>query len=205
MRGLVVVGDEVDGLHVDVGEQFAGDARQTALGVTHGCGRIAIDGAEVALAIDERITQREGLRHADQRVVDGGVAVWVVDTHRLPDNLCALGVLLVVLEAHLAHGVENAAMDGLEAVAGVWECAPDDDRHRVVKIRAAHLLFDIDRDETAFAWWLTAIEGELGVLIVWHRFFDPSERRQKGTVEAGRSSRGLHIQFTLRRALSSRP
>jgi len=73
----------------------------------------------------------------------------------------------------------------LEAIASVRECAADDYRHRVVKIGAAHLLFDIDRDKTAFAWWRTAIEGELGVLIVWHRFFDPSERRQKGTCEAG--------------------
>ena len=146
-RGLVVVGDEVDGLHVDVGEQFAGDARHAALGVTHGRGRIAIDGAEVALAIDQRIAQREGLRHAHQRVVDGGVAVGMVDAHGLADDLGALGVFLVVLEAHLAHGVEHAAMHGLEAVAGVGQRAPDDDRHRVVEIRAAHLFFDIDRNE----------------------------------------------------------
>ncbi len=103
----------------------------------------------------------------------------MVDTHRLSDDLGALGVLLVVLEAHLAHGVEHAAMDGLQAVASIGECAPDDDGHRVVEIRAAHLLFDIDRDETAFAGWRTAIEGELGVLFVGHRGFHPSERRQK--------------------------
>ena len=149
--GLVVVGGEVDGLHVDVGEQFAGDARHAALGVTHGRGRIAIDGAEVALAIDERIAQREGLRHAHQGVVDGGVAVGMVDTHGLSDDLGALGVLLVVLEAHLAHGVEHAAMHGLEAVASVGQRAADDDRHRVVEIGAAHLLFNIDRNEVGAA------------------------------------------------------
>ncbi len=101
--GLVVVGDEVDGLHVDVGEHLAGDALHAALGVTHGRGRVAIDGAEVALAIDERVAQRKGLRHAHQRVVDGRVAVRMVDAHGLADNLGALGVLLVVLQAHLAH------------------------------------------------------------------------------------------------------
>ena len=72
-----------------------------ALGVTHGRGRIAVDGAEVALAVDERVAQRKGLRHADQGVVDGGVAVGMVDTHALADDLGGLGVLLVVLEAHL--------------------------------------------------------------------------------------------------------
>ena len=126
---------------------LTGDARHAALGVTHGGGRIAIDGAEVALAVDQRIAQREGLRHAHQRVVDGGVAVGMVDTHGLADDLGALGVLLVVLQAHLAHGVEHAAMDGLEAVAGIGQRAPDDDRHRVVEIRAAHLFFDIDGNE----------------------------------------------------------
>ena len=55
--GLVVVGHEVDGLHVDVGEHLAGDAHHAALGVTHGRGRIAVDGAEVALAVDQRIAQ----------------------------------------------------------------------------------------------------------------------------------------------------
>ena len=122
-----------------------------ALGVTHGGGRVAVDGAEVALAVDERIAQREGLRHADQRVVDGGVAVGMVDAHGLADDLGALGVLLVVLQAHLAHGVEDAAMDGLEAVAGVGQGAPDDDRHGVVEIGAAHLLFDVDGDEVGAA------------------------------------------------------
>ena len=44
----------------------------------------------------------------------------MVDTHGLADNFGALGVFLVVLEAHFAQGVEDAAMDGLEAVEGVW-------------------------------------------------------------------------------------
>ena len=36
--GLVVVGGEVDGVGVDVGEHFAGDAGEAGLGVTHGGG-----------------------------------------------------------------------------------------------------------------------------------------------------------------------
>ena len=73
--GLVVVGDEVDGVGVDVGEHLAGDAGQARLGVAHGGGWVAVDGAEVALAVDERVAEREGLREADHGVVDGGVAV----------------------------------------------------------------------------------------------------------------------------------
>ena len=67
-------------------------------------------------------------------------------------------------------------MDGLEAVAGVGEGAPDDDRHRVVEIGAAHLLFDIDGDEVGAAGRQAAIERELGVLIVCHRGFRSAQK-----------------------------
>ena len=169
--GLVVVRHEVDGLHVDVGERFTGDALHAALGVTH-CGRwVAIDGAEVALAVDERIAQGEWLRHADERVVDGGVAVRVIDTHGLADDLGALGVLFVVLKAHLAHGVEHAAMDGLETVAGIGQRAPDDHRHGVVEIGAAHLFLDVDGNEILAAGRVSSVERELGIFVVCHKFF----------------------------------
>jgi len=52
--GIVVVRDEVDGLAIDVGEQLAGDARQTRLGCSASRRGIAVDGAEVALAVDQR-------------------------------------------------------------------------------------------------------------------------------------------------------
>ena len=45
------------------------------LGVAHGGGVIAVDIAEIALAVDQRIADGEILRQADQRVVDGLVAM----------------------------------------------------------------------------------------------------------------------------------
>ncbi len=173
---LVVVGDEVDGVLIDVGEHLAGDARHAALGVAHGRGRIAVDGAEVALAVDHGIAQAEGLRQAHHGVVDGGVAVGMVDAHALTDDLGALGVLLVELEAHLLHAVEDAAMHGLEAVANVGQSAADDDRHGVVEIRPPHLVFNVDRDDAGGtggvrpdAVLAVAAEGKLGILIVCHK------------------------------------
>ena len=49
----VVVVDEVDGLLVDVREQFRGQRRHAALGVAVGGRRVAVDGAEIALTVDE--------------------------------------------------------------------------------------------------------------------------------------------------------
>jgi hypothetical protein len=49
--GLVVVGGEVDGVVVDVGEHFAGETGEAGLGVTHGRSGVAVYGTEVSLAI----------------------------------------------------------------------------------------------------------------------------------------------------------
>ena len=117
--GLVVVGDEVDGVHVDVGEHLAGEAGEAGLGVTHGGWGVAVYGAEVSLAVDHEVTEAEGLGEANHGVVDGGVAVGMVVAHDVADDLGGFGVLLVELEAHLLHAVEDAAVDGLEAVADV--------------------------------------------------------------------------------------
>ena len=71
-------------------------------------------------------------------------------------------------------------MDGLEAVADVGQRAADDDRHRVVEIRPAHLVFDIDGNHVGGAGTggrrcavpavaVRTAEGKLRILIVCHR------------------------------------
>ena len=92
----------------------------------------------------------------------------VVVAHDVADDLGGLGVLLVELEAHLLHAVEDAAVDGLEAVADVGQGAADDDRHGVVEIRAAHLVFNVDGEHEGGAaaldgaWW-EAVGGFSGL------------------------------------------
>ncbi len=143
-RGVVEVGDEVDRVLVDVGQQLGGDGGEAGFGVTVGGGRIAIDGAEVSLAVDEAVAQGKILRHAHGGVVDRGVAVRMVFAQDLADDLGALDVLAIVQQAHVMHGVENAPMDRLQSVADVGQGAANDDRHRIVEIRAPHLLFNVD-------------------------------------------------------------
>ena len=142
--GLVVVGDEVDGVHVDVCEHLAGEAGEAGFGVSHCRRTIPVYRPEVSLAVDHKVAEAEGLGEANHGVVDGGVAVGMIVTHDVADDLGGLGVLFVELEAHLLHAVEDTAVDGLEAVTHVGEGAADDDRHGVVEVRPAHLLFNID-------------------------------------------------------------
>ena len=95
-------------------------------------------------AVDERHAQREGLRHAHQRVVDRGVAVRVVVAHHVADDLGALAVLGVGGQVLLPHRVEDAALHRLQAVAHVGQRARGDDRQRVVEI--ARLRGFVQRD-----------------------------------------------------------
>ena len=68
---------EVDGVLIDAVQQRARDLGQAGLGVAHGRGIVAVDIAEVALAVDQRVALRELLREAHHGVVDRDLAVRV--------------------------------------------------------------------------------------------------------------------------------
>src|SRR5699024_701326 len=101
-------------------------------------------GAEVPLAQDQRVAHRPGLHQAHHRVVDRGVAVGVVVAHHLADHLRALREGAVGAVAAVEHRVDDAAVDGLEAVAHVRQGAGDDHAHRVVEVGPLHLVVEID-------------------------------------------------------------
>ena len=137
----VVVGAEVDGVLVDAGQQRLGDLGEPRLGVAHGGRVIAVDVAEVALPLDQRIAGGEFLGEAHQRVVDRLVAVRVVLADHVADHARALLEGAVGIEPQLAHGVEQPAMHRLQAVAHVGQRARHDGRQRIGRgsARSAHL------------------------------------------------------------------
>jgi hypothetical protein len=77
--------------------------------------------------------------------------VRVIVADHLADDLRALAVRAVRREAHLPHREQHAPMGGLQAVADVGKRAPDDYAHRVIHVRALHLVFDIDRNSRVHA------------------------------------------------------
>ena len=145
LLAFIEVGNEIDGFLFDVREHFLGDFRKARFGVTHGRRRIAIDRAEVALAVDERVAHVEILRQAHERVIDGRVAVRMEFAEDFADDLGALAVGLGGGEAQLVHAEQDAAVDGLQAVAHVGQRAADDYAHGVIEVRLLHFRFDIDR------------------------------------------------------------
>ena len=140
----VVVRAEVDRLLVEIGQHLVGDLGEPDLGVAHRRGVVAVDRAEVALAVDQHVAHREVLRHAHQRVVDRLVAVRVVLADDVADDARRLLVRPVPVVVQLVHREQHAAVHRLQAVARIGEGAADDHAHRVVEVRAAHLLFEAD-------------------------------------------------------------
>jgi hypothetical protein len=156
---VIVIGLVIDGILLDVAQQFLGDRRHARFGVAHRRRGVAIHGAEVTLTIDQRVPQRPGLRHARQGVVDCGVAVGVEILQHLPDDTGALAVPVAVAQAHLVHRVEDASLHRLHAVAHVRQSALHDDAHRVVEIRCPHLVVDINQPNRSDFHALTCLLG----------------------------------------------
>ena len=145
LLGLVVIRLEIDGVLVEIVEQRVGDAGEPRLGVALGRRRIAVHRAEIALAVDQRQAHREILRHPHHRVVDRQLAVRVVLAHHVADDARRFAVAAVPHIAVHLHRIEDAAVHRLQPVADIWQGAGHDHAHRVIEIRAPHLLFDRDR------------------------------------------------------------
>jgi hypothetical protein len=146
LEGLaVVVGAELDGVLVDVAHHLHGQRRHPALGVPGGGGRVVTGGAEVALALHQRVAHAPVLHEAHEGVVDRGVTVRVVLTHDLADDTAALVEAAVGPVATVVHRVDDTAVHGLEAVTHVGQRAADDDAHGVLDVAALHLGVEVDR------------------------------------------------------------
>ena len=83
----VVVRAEVDGVFGQAFHQGLGDRGQARFGIAGGGRVIAVDVAEVALPVDQRVADVEILREPRHRVIDRGIAVRVVVAHHVADDL----------------------------------------------------------------------------------------------------------------------
>ena len=64
-------GHHVNSVLFNIGHHFVGDLLHAALGVTHGGRAVAVDRAEVTLAVDHGVTHVPRLGHANHGEVDG--------------------------------------------------------------------------------------------------------------------------------------
>ncbi len=114
------------------------------------------------MTVDQRGAHGEPLRKADHRVVHREIAMRMVLTDNLADRPGRLLVRTVGVDAALVHGVEDATVDGLQAVTHVGQGTSGDDRHRVFDEALTHLVAELaDLQRTAvdvFAGVFTAVD-----------------------------------------------
>ena len=135
LQGAVEVGQPVDRAQAGLAQQHVGERGQPRLGVAHrGEGLGVVGRAPVALTVDQRIAGRERLRHQHHGLVAGRVAVRVELAEHVADGAGGLLVLGPGAEAELGHGVDDAPLHRLEAVAEVRQGAVQDYVHGVIEV-----------------------------------------------------------------------
>ena len=157
-------------------------------------GGVVVNRAKVALTVHERHTEREGLRHANERVVNRALAVWVPLAQNLTDQARALLMRGVGTHGKVLHGVEDSTLDGLESVAYVGQRARHNYAHRVVEIRTAHFVNDLRRPDVS-EFGLRCLDYHVRLLMIpmlcfrrwWIFLLDPrrlGRRRRRHVIEA---------------------
>ena len=116
------------------------------------------------MTVDKRNAHAERLGQAHHGVVHGGVTVRVVLADDVADGTGGLHMRTVRRVAGLVHGVQDAAMDRLQAVAHIGQGTADDDAHGILQERRSHLLAQIRRTNGgAFAAVCILDDGAVGV------------------------------------------
>ena len=142
------------------------------------------------MAVDQWQSHDEVLGQPDRCVVDRVVAVRVQPAHDLADHAGALHVRTVGAQPHLGHLVQDAALNGLQAVPDVREGALVDHRVGVLEVTAAHLVGDVDVDDVLFEvlWrWGCRSASCHAVILPWAEDYWGSRRARR----AGFGSRSL--------------
>ena len=142
--GAVIGRLEVDGVLGHALEQEARDGGHLGFGVAIGGGLIAIYVAEIALPVDERVAHGKVLRQADQRIVDRLIAMRVETADHVTDDLGRLAIGAVGIEAQQTHHMQDAAMHGLQTVAGIGQRTLGDGRKRIAEVPLLQRLAQVD-------------------------------------------------------------
>ena len=128
----VIIRDEVNRALVKLLEQQSCEGRQARLGVAHRRRIIPVTRTKITLSIDQGVTQRKSLCHANQRIVGGLVAMGVILTQHITHDSGRFDGLRTRLQAHRLHRVKDAPLHGLLAIAHIGQRTPANNRHCIV-------------------------------------------------------------------------
>ena len=140
LQGVVKIEGHVHGVLVHVSQHVLCHFLELGLRVTHGGRRVSVHRAKVTLALHHGVTLVPFLAQAHHGVIYAGVSVRVELTHHFTHDTGALLGLAAKTQAHVVHAEQDAALHGLETVAGVREGTGHNHRHGIVDVRRAHLM-----------------------------------------------------------------
>ena len=140
---VVEVVRHIHGVLLQVIHDMLTHLAQSALRVSHGCGRVTIHATEVSLSVNKGVAHIPILRQPYQRSIYRRVAVGVILTQYFAHNAGTLLIGLGGCVVDAKHTVEYAAVYRLEAVSHIRQCACHNHRHRVVDVARLHLVLNV--------------------------------------------------------------
>ena len=130
------------GILFQVFQDFHRKGIQAGFGVTHCRRAVAVDTAEVAVAVDQHFSHIERLRHSDHSVVNGRVAVGVEFAQTFADDTRRLLMRFVRGVSEFVHSVKDTALHGFKTVFDARNGAVKDNVFAVRHHRSVHDFFD---------------------------------------------------------------
>ena len=134
----------VDSFLVDICQHFVGKTGHSRFCVTVSSRWVAVDRAEVTMAVDEHIAHGEVLRKTYHCIVNRCVAVWMITAENVTYSSCRLTVRLVKGKLVFVHSVENTSVYRLEAISCIRKSTGYDNAHCVIDEGFLHFAFKID-------------------------------------------------------------
>ena len=197
IAGVIVT--PIDRIFLDALHDEARDVSHARFGVPVGGGVIAVDVAEVALALDQRIARGEILSEAHQRLVDRLVAVRMERPHHVADDFRAFLEGRPRVKLQDMHAVEDAAVHRLQTIARVGKSPAHDGGERIgeIALLEGFAQIDVDRDgrrgrrrRNRFGHrWGLALSLSRGKSAAGSGIFEPRLRTADGRVRAARATK----------------
>jgi hypothetical protein len=132
--GAVIGRAKIDRVLVDPLDQKTGHFGEARLGVAHRRRIIAVDIAEIALPVDQRVALGEVLREPHQRVVDRLIAMGMEFADDIAHHTSAFLERGARIEPQQAHRIKQTPVHRLEAVARIRQRAVHDGGERIGEI-----------------------------------------------------------------------
>ncbi len=145
-RFIIKVGDKIHHAFFNIHQHFTGDFGHSCFGIAVSGSTVPVYVTEVSVSIHQWIPQREGLRQTNHGIIHGTVAMGMIMTQHVADGGCRLSERLIAGQTVLIHGVQDSAVNRLQAVSHIRKSSANDHRHCIINITFPYFFFYFNVD-----------------------------------------------------------